>query len=104
MGNLVQIAHVSKKHISELDIDDINSIGQKNIKSKKLLEIIQKTTISNSLKNRRSKGSSGLSEQSRMISNRTKKVALYKNNIKKQNLAVKRAFDALSRRVNTLTK
>ena len=104
VGNLVQIAHVSKKHISELDIDDINSIGQKNIKSKKLLEIIQKTTISNSLKNRRSKGSSGLSEQSRMISNRTKKVALYKNNIKKQNLAVKRAFDALSRRVKTLTK
>ena len=93
-----------KKHISELDIDDIDSIGQKTIKSKKLLGIIHSTTISNSLKNRRSRGSSGLSEQSRMISQRTKKIALYKNNIKKQNLAVKRAFDSLSKRVKTFTK
>jgi len=104
VGNLVQIAHVSKKHISELDIDDIDSITQKTIKSKKLLEIIQNTTISSSLKNRKSRGSSGISEQTRMISQRTKKIALYKNNIKKQNVAVKRAFDSLSRRVKTLTK
>ena len=104
VGNLVQIAHVSKKHISELDIDDINSIAQKTIKSKKLLEIIQNTTISSSLKNRKSRGSSGISEQTRMISQRTKKIALYKNNIKKQNLAVKRAFDSLSKRVKTFTK
>ena len=104
VGNLVQIAHVSKKHISELDIDDIDSLAQKTIKSKKLLEIIQNTTISSSLKNRRSKGSSGISEQTRMISQRTKKIALYKKNIKKQNIAVKRAFDSLSRRVKTIVK
>ena len=104
VGNLVQIAHVSKKHISELDIDDIDSIAQKTIKSKKLLEIIKNTTISSSLKNRKSRGSSGISEQTRMISLRTKKIALYKNSIKKQNIAVKRAFDSLSRRVKTLTK
>ena len=104
VGNLVQIAHISKKHISELDIDDIDSITQKTIKSKKLLEIIQNTTISSSLKNRKSRGSSGISEQTRMISQRTKKIALYKNNIRKQNIAVKRAFDSLSRRVKTLTK
>ena len=104
VGNLVQFAHVSKKHISELDIDDIDSITQKTIKSKKLLEIIQNTTISSSLKNRKSRGSSGISEQTRMISQRTKKIALYKNNIKKQNLAVKRAFDSLSKRVKTFTK
>ena len=104
VGNLVQIAHVSRKHISELDIDDINSISQKDIKPKKLLEIIQSTTISSSLKNRRSKGSSGTSEQIRMIAHRTKKIALYKNNIKKQNAIVKKAFDLLSKRVKTLTK
>ena len=104
VGNLVQFAHVSKKHISELDINDIDSITQKTIKSKKLLEIIQNTTISSSLKNRKSRGSSGISEQTRMISQRTKKIALYKNNIKKQNIAIKRAFDSLSRRVKTLTK
>jgi len=39
-----------------------------------------------------------------MISQRTKKIALYKNNIKKQNIAVKRAFDSLSRRVKTIVK
>tara|TARA_B110000014_G_scaffold105529_1_gene72422 strand:+ start:2736 stop:4196 length:1461 start_codon:yes stop_codon:yes gene_type:complete len=104
VGNLVQIAHVSKKHISELSIDDINSISQKNIKSKKLLDIIQNTTISSSLKNRKSQGSSGISEQIRMISQRTKKIALYKKTVKKQNDAVKKAFDSLSKRVKTLVK
>ena len=34
----------------------------------------------------------------------TKKLVLYKNNIKKQNLAVKKAFDSLSRRVKVLAK
>ena len=104
VGNLVQIAHVSQKHISELVIDDIDSISQKDIKPKKLLEIIQSTTISSSLKNRRSKGSSGTSEQIRMIAHRTKKISLYKKDIKKQNAIVKKAFDLLSKRVKTLTK
>ena len=104
VGNLVQIAHVSKKHISDLDINDINAISQKTIKPKKLLQIIQGTTISSSLKNRRSKGSSGISEQTRMISQRTKRISLYRNSIKKQNSVVKRSFDSLSKRVKTLTK
>ena len=104
VGNLVQIAHVSKKHISDLDINDINAISLKTIKQKKLLHIIQGTTISSSLKNRRSKGSSGISEQTRMISQRTKRISLYRNSIKKQNSVVKRSFDSLSKRVKTLTK
>ena len=104
VGNIVQLAHVSKKHISELDIDDIHSISQKSIKPKKLLELIQNTTILTSLKNRKSKGSSGLSEQTRMIAHRTKKIISYKNSIKKQNTAVKKSFDSLSKRVKTLTK
>jgi len=104
VGNLVQIAHVSKKHISELDIDDINSISQKDIKPKKLLDIIHNTTISSSLKNRKSKGSSGISEQIRMISQRTKKIIEYKRSVKKQNETVRKALDLLSKRVKTLTK
>ena len=104
VGNIVQLAHVSKKHISELDIDDIHSISQKSIKPKKLLELIQNTTILTSLKNRKSKGSSGLSEQTRMIAHRTKKIISYKNSIKKQNTAVKKSFDSLSKRVKILTK
>ena len=89
---------------SEMCIRDRDSITQKTIKSKKLLEIILNTTISSSLKNRKSRGSSGISEQTRMISQRTKKIALYKKDVKKQNIVVKRAFDSLSRRVKTLTK
>ena len=104
VGNLVQIAHVSKKHISELDIDDINSISQKDIKPKKLLDIIHNTTISSSLKNRKSKGSSGISEQIRMISQRTKKIIEYKRSVKKQNETVRKALELLSKRVKTLTK
>ena len=104
VGNLVQIAHVSKKHISELDIDDINSISQKDIKPKKLLDIIHNTTISTSLKNRKSKGSSGISEQIRMISQRTKKIIEYKRSVKKQNETVRKALELLSKRVKTLTK
>ena len=87
-----------------MDINDINAISQKTIKPKKLLQIIQGTTISSSLKNRRSKGSSGISEQTRMISQRTKRISLYRNSIKKQNSVVKRSFDSLSKRVKTHTK
>ena len=42
-----------RRFINELDTDDINSVSQKIIKPKKLLEIIQNTTISSSLKNRK---------------------------------------------------
>ena len=86
------------------DRDDIDSISQKQIKSKSLLDLIQNTTISSSLKNRKSKGSSGTSEQIRMISHRSKKILLYKKTVRKQNTDVKKAFDALTKHVKTLTK
>ncbi len=104
VGNLVQIAYVSKKNLSDLNLDDIDSISQKQIKSKSLLDLIQNTTISSSLKNRKSKGSSGTSEQIRMISHRSKKILLYKKTVRKQNTDVKKAFDALTKHVKTLTK
>ena len=104
VGNLVQYAHNSKKLLSELDISDIDSLSIKEIKSKKLFEIIQKTTISSSLKNRKSKGSSGISEQTRMLSNRIKSVLSYRKIIKKQNSEVKKSLDLLSKKVKTLTK
>tara|TARA_B100000029_G_scaffold22593_1_gene22624 strand:- start:48 stop:1508 length:1461 start_codon:yes stop_codon:yes gene_type:complete len=104
VGNLVQYAHNSKKLLPELDISDIDSLSIKGIKSKKIFEIIQKTTVSSSLKNRTSKGSSGTSEQTRMLSNRTKSVLSYRKIIKKQNSEVKKAFDLLSKKVKTLTK
>ena len=86
------------------DRRDIDTLSIKEIKSKKLFEIIQKTTISSSLKNRKSKGSSGISEQTRMLSNRIKSVLSYRKIIKKQNSEVKKALDLLSKKVKTLTK
>ena len=104
VGNLVQYAHNSKKLLPELDMRDIDTLSIKEIKSKKLFEIIQKTTISSSLKNRKSKGSSGISEQTRMLSNRIKSVLSYRKIIKKQNSEVKKALDLLSKKVKTMTK
>ena len=47
--------------------------------------IIHKTTIPSSLKQRKSKGSSGTSEQTRMIRQRTRKLVTLKKSVKTQN-------------------
>ena len=103
-GNLVHYAYNTKKLFSDLNISDIDSLSIKEIKSKKLFEIIQNTTISTSLKNRKSRGSSGMSEQTRMLSVRIKKILSYKKIIKKQNYEIKKSLDSLSKKVKTLTK
>ena len=81
VGNLVQLSHNSKKLLSDLELDDIESLQIKEIKPRKLLELIQKTTISSSIKQRTSKGSSGTSEQKRMIGQRNRKLVTQKNSI-----------------------
>ena len=83
--------------IPELKIND-------EIKSKKLFEVIQRTTISSSLKNRKSKGSSGISEQTRMLTIRIKKILSYNKTVKKQNSEIIKSLDLLSKKVKTLTK
>ena len=70
----------------------------------RLFELIQKTTISSSLKQRKSKGSAGTSEQNRMIGQRTRKLASLKNSVKSQNDSVKKSLTLLEKRVKTLTK
>ena len=104
VGNLVQYAHNSKKLLPELDISDIDTLSIKEIKSKKLFEIIQKTTVSSSLKQRKSKGSAGTSEQTRMIGQRTRKLVTLKKSVKTQNDNVKKSLTFLEKRVKTLTK
>jgi len=104
VGSLVQLSHNSKKLLSELDIDEIDCLDIKEMKSGKLFELIQKTTISSSLKQRKSKGSSGTSEQTRMIGQRTRKAIKLKTSIKAQNDNVKKSFRQLEKRVKTLTK
>ena len=104
VGNLVQLSHNSKKILTELDLDEIDCLDIKEIKSAKLFELIQKTTISSSLKQRKSKGSSGTSEQIRMIGQRTRKITKLKNSIKTQNDHVKKSFTLLEKRVKQIIK
>ena len=104
VGNLVQLSHNSKKILSDLDLDDIESLGIKAMKPSKLFELIQKTTVISSLKQRKSKGSSGISEQKRMIGQRTRKIITLKKHIKTQNDSVKKSLTLLEKRVKTLTK
>ena len=104
VGNLVQLSHNSKKLLSDLELDDIESLQIKEIKPRKLFELIQKTTISSSIKQRTSKGSSGTSEQTRMIGQRNRKIVTLKNSIKIQNDNVKKSLTFLEKRVKTLTK
>ena len=104
VGSLVQLAHNSKKLLSELDIDEIDSLDIKGIKPTKLFQLIQKTTISSSLNQRKSKGSSGTSEQTRMIRQRIRKAIKLKTSIKVQNDNVKKSFKQLEKRIKTLTK
>ncbi len=104
VGNLVQLAHNSKKLLSDLELNEIESLQIKEIKSRKLFELIQKTTVSSSLKQRKSKGSSGTSEQTRMIGQRNRKLVTLKNSVKTQNDNVKKSLTLLEKRVKTLTK
>ncbi|MGQ0376984.1 MAG: argininosuccinate lyase, partial [Nitrososphaerota archaeon] len=69
VGNLVKTAHISKKPLEELSIDEIKR-STKDIDSKQIKKIIDSTSISSSLHNRISQGSSGISEQKRMIQHR----------------------------------
>ena len=104
VGNLVQLSHNSKKLLSDLDLAEIESLEIKYMKPTKLFELIQKTTISSSLKQRKSKGSSGTSEQTRMIGQRTRKVVTLKKSVKTQNDNIQKSLTLLEKRIKTLTK
>ena len=104
VGNLVQLSYNSKKLLSDLELEEIESLEIKEIKSGKLFELIQKTTISSSLKQRKSKGSSGTSEQTRMIGQRIRKIVTLKKSVKAQNDSIKKSLTLLEKRVKALTK
>ena len=104
IGQLVQIATNSKKNLDQLTLDELSSIKIKDIKLVKLMDLIQETSIISSLNERKSKGSSGLSEQKKMIIQRNKKITTYNGKIKKQNMAIKKSLDMLSKKIKILTK
>ena len=105
IGQLVQIAHFSKKPISKISPAEAkNSVKGTNVDPKLLLEIIKNTSINSSLKDRTSLGSSGLSEQKRMIENRMKKTEVYREGVNERENDVKSSLTSLSKKVKEITK
>jgi argininosuccinate lyase len=104
-GGLVQIAHASKKSLNKLDIKEISQIAKETKTDPYLImKIIQSTTITSSLKERKSFGSSGYDEQKRMIADRIKKIDIYRTSTTKRDNDISKALDNLSNKINELTK
>jgi argininosuccinate lyase len=103
VGQLVQTAYESKKSLSQLTLAEINkSLKDKEFDSKKILKIITSINAESSLKNRTSQGSSGVSEQKRMVSNRRTKVNTYRTGVVKRSNEVTSSLDSLSKKVKSL--
>ena len=104
-GSLVQIAHKSKKSLKNLDIQEINKVTKgTKIDAKMIHDIIQNTTITSSLKERKSFGSSGYTEQKRMINDRIKKINTLRIAITKRQNDIAKSFDNLSGEIQKIIK
>ena len=102
-GTLVQIAHNSKKPISKLTLSEIKkSVSDTKVDPKIVLKIISSTTVVSSLKDRISFGSSGYDEQKRMITDRIKKINLYRSNVLQRENKISSAIDDLLKQVNEI--
>ena len=104
-GGLVQLAHQYNKSLNKLNAKEISKIAQDaKITPNLIMKIIESTTITSSLKERKSFGSSGYDEQKRMIEDRVKKINSYRINATKRYNDITKAFDDLSGKVTELIK
>ena len=105
IGRLVKIAHKSGKPISELNKSEIkNEIKGKEVSLELLIKLIKSTTITSSLHDRTSQGSSGISEQKRMVKHRLGKINAYQTGIKKRSNDVQNSLNKMNKKVKALTK
>ena len=105
IGRLVKLAHKSGKPISKLNESEVKKmIKGKEVSLKLLMELIQSTTITSSLHDRKSQGSSGISEQKRMVKDRMGKINVYQTGIKNRSNQVQNSLNNLNRKVKQLTK
>jgi argininosuccinate lyase len=105
VGQLVHTASNSKKSLFALSIPEIRkSVKEDSIKIKELYKIIQSTTFNSSLTERVSQGSSGRSEQKRMISDRKRKIQAYRVGVNKRTNEVKLALENFIKKTKTMTK
>ena len=105
VGQLVQTASNLKKPLSSLSLSEIKkSHSEYNIVPKELYEVIKSINAYSSINQRTSHGSSGKSEQQRMILDRKKKIQAYKTGTVKRTNEVKVAFENLAAKIRTITK
>ena len=105
IGKLVHIASISKKPLSKIHPSEVKiAVKGTNVDSKFLLKLINSTSINSSLQDRTSQGSSGISEQKRMIVDRMKKIKAYRQGTTKRENDVKSSLETLSKKVKVLTK
>jgi len=105
IGRLVKIAHKSGKPISELNKSEIKKeIKGKEVSLELLIKLIKSTTITSSLHDRTSQGSSGISDQKRMIKHRLAKINVYQTGIKNRSNDVQNSLNKLGKKVKALTK
>ena len=104
-GQLVQSAYQSKTSLNKLSSSEIKSaIKDTKIDPKIVTEIIQSTTISNSLKERVSQGSSGFAEQKRMIAERKSKINNQRTETTHRDNEISNSLENLSNKVKELMK
>ena len=105
VGSLVQQAHNSKKPLTKLTSNEIKkSIQGTNVNPSIVSEIIKSTTITSSLKDRVSFGSSGYSEQKRMIENRIQKINEYRTKSTKRENELSESLSKLDKKISLLIK
>ena len=105
IGRVVKLAHKSGKPISKLNESEVKKvIKDKKVSLKLLMELIRTTTLTSSLHERKSQGSSGISEQKRMIKDRMGKINAYQRGIKNRSNQVQNSLNNLNRKVKELTK
>jgi len=105
VGKLVQLANLSKKPISKITPSELReSIKGTSVDSKVLSNIIKSTSVNSSLRDRTSEGSSGISEQKRMIEQKMKKINAYREGTNNRDNQVKTTFEKLSKKVKEITK
>ena len=104
-GVLVQTAYHSKKPISKLTSTEIKkSVVGTKVNPKIVSKIISSTTVTSSLKDRKSYGSSGYDEQKRMISDRIQKINNYRTDITNRENKINLSIENLEKQVNEIIR
>lgn len=100
-GALARIAHKSKKPISGLQINDAKkAVRGTSVDAQLVLDVASSATVSSSLRERKSAGSSGYAEQKRMIAGRAKKISSYRTELASRENKIKSALDYLQKQAD----